>query len=102
MSKSVSKIHVHFEANRGAPGRLTNINALFRDNGGELPRGLSMILNNRRESEWIVNKPQIDQMAANFAGRGAGGDTYITAPDRATAEDFAQTLHFHSRREARI
>ena len=95
-------IHVHFEANRGAPGRLTNINALFRDNGGELPRGLSMILNNRRESEWIVNKPQIDQMAANFAGRGAGGDTYITAPDRATAEDFAQTLHFHSRREARI
>ena len=32
----------------------------------------------------------------------AFNDTYITAPDRATAEDFAQTLHFHSRREARI
>ena len=29
---------------------MTNINALLRDNGGELPRGLSMILNNREES----------------------------------------------------
>lgn len=67
--------HLHFGVLQG--GRPVNANALFRDNGGELPRGLSMILNNRPESEWIVNKPQIDQMASNFITRGQVPGTMI-------------------------
>ncbi|MEU3847203.1 phage tail tape measure protein [Micrococcus terreus] len=64
-------VHLHQEVwERGRP--VNPLKYLLRDSGGELPRGLSMILNNRRESEWIVNKPQIDQMAANFMARGQG------------------------------
>lgn len=94
--------HLHFGALQG--GRPVNANALFRDNGGELPRGLSMILNDRPESEWIVNQPQIDQMARNFAGRGTGGNTYeiVVQKSLATADDIIQTAEFYSRREARV
>jgi len=78
------------------------VEPLLRDSGGELPRGLSMILNNRPESEWIVNKPQIDRMAENFAARGQAGlhihgDVWAHSP-----EQVAQEIHKDARRAAAL
>lgn len=100
---NVTGDHLHWELHKGSPWADQNINALFRDDGGELPPGLSMILNDRPESEWIVNQPQVDDMAANFAARGSGGDVYeiYVTDSAATGDDIAEALDFHSRRFGR-
>jgi len=78
------------------------VEPLLRDNGGELPRGLSMILNNRPESEWIVNKPQIDRMAENFAARGQAGVTINGDVWAHSPEQVAREIHKDARRAAAL
>ncbi|WP_250504835.1 peptidoglycan DD-metalloendopeptidase family protein [Bowdeniella massiliensis] len=61
---NVTGVHLHFEEHRGGIGRAVNPGYLFRDRGGNLPPGLSMVLNNTGRDEWILNDNQMRALAA--------------------------------------
>lgn len=48
---------------------------LLRDNGGELPEGLSLVLNNTGAKEWVFNRPQLDRLNQAVLAGDRGGPT---------------------------
>nr|WP_255459563.1 peptidoglycan DD-metalloendopeptidase family protein [Micrococcus sp. TA1] len=58
--------HLHFEELMG--GRAVNPGYLFRDQGGNLPPGLSMVLNKTGSDEWIFNKDQLGKLDSAVRG----------------------------------
>lgn len=67
---NVTGKHLHWELHRGRAWRDTNINGLFRDQGGHLPPGLSMVLNNTGKDEWVFNDRQLRTLDAAVRGGG--------------------------------
>lgn len=75
---------------------------LFRDQGGNLPPGLNLVLNKTGRDEWIFNQDQLGRL--DSAVRGRGGNTYeIYVPHSgASAGDIVRTLEHNSRRLERV
>lgn len=75
---------------------------LFRDQGGNLPPGLNLVLNKTGRDEWIFNQDQLGRL--DRAVRGQGGNTYnIHVPHSgASAGDIVRTIEHNSRRLERV
>lgn len=74
---------------------------LFRDQGGSLPPGLSMVLNNTGSNEHIFNQSQLATLDRAVSGVGAGvtinGDVWAHSP-----EQVAHEIHKDARRAAAL
>lgn len=71
---NVTGKHLHFEEHRGKAWNDVNPGYLFRDKGGNLPPGLSMVLNNTGGDEWIFNRKQLGQLDRAVTGQGIDYD----------------------------
>ena len=66
-------VHLHQEIwEKGRP--VNPLKYLFRDKGGNLPPGLSMVLNNTGGDEWIFNRKQLGQLDRAVTGQGIDYD----------------------------
>lgn len=79
---------------------------LYRDNGGILPPGISQVLNNTGQNEYVLNPQQwrdIHHLAtARFEAAERGGDVWnVELPPRATVDDLVDAVGFQQRRNAR-
>lgn len=84
--------HLHFEYHPGGyyNPSVTGVNALFRDKGGLIPEGVSMLQNNTGGFEYAVNQSQFDslmEMAEELSGsRGKGSPEVQQINYRMTSE----------------
>ena len=72
--------HLHYKISSGYGTPAWNINALFRDQGGNLPPGLSLVLNNTGRDEYILNRGQAAALAG-AAGRGFPSELTLVLED---------------------
>ena len=85
-----------------ADGGLVTANPLFRDRGGNLPPGLSMVLNNTGRDETILPGTPRD-VEATFLRQGAGAGVHIHGDVWAhSPEQVAQEIHKDARRAAAL
>lgn len=94
----------HKRNNSYSDGGFVDPRPLLNDNGGVLPTGLSMIMNNTRKPEAIYNHEQNRalQVLASRGASGGGGDTWnIELPQRASVDDLMGLVRFENRRKGR-
>lgn len=72
--------HLHYMLSSGYGTPAWNINSLFRDQGGNLPPGLSLVLNNTGRDEYILNRGQAAALAG-AAGRGFPSELTLVLED---------------------
>lgn len=78
---------------------------LFRDQGGNLPPGLSMVLNNSGRDEAILNHQQWSDIHKLATRGGSGGERhyhYHSGRDGATIGDFTREIDHRTRRLERV
>lgn len=84
-------------------GLVDDPNVLFRDRGGVLPPGLSMVLNKTGQNEAILNHRQWSDIH-KLASRGASGNTYhidARGQGQMTANDLVHRIDFETTRRAK-
>ena len=72
--------HLHYGLLARKGGSEANINALFRDRGGNLPPGLNLVLNNTGRDEYILNHSQAAALAG-AAGQGLPESLVLVVED---------------------
>lgn len=83
--------HLHYKISSGYGTPAWNINALFRDQGGNLPPGLSLVLNNTGRDEYILNRGQAAALAG-AAGRGFPEAVTLVVEDGPTLRAYVEDV----------
>lgn len=83
--------HLHYGLVASQGSGAANINALFRDQGGNLPPGLSLVLNNTGRDEYILNRGQAAALAG-AAGRGFPAEVTLVVEDGPTLRAYVEDV----------